>query len=250
MIRKAILSANSRVFSTEIDGVKVVVKKYEKSKKNKWHILLRIFFRLTKHPLLTPTVLSADKNSVLFETGKLKNMFSRGINVPRVLYICDDYFVMSYTGENLTDIIDKEPKRRRELIEKAIIQMALMHNAGFTHGGSQIRNFTELNGEIFSIDFEEVTSDDFRDEMRLRDVMLFIFSLQENNYDPDVAEICALYEKYAKTNIFPSVLELLLKLRWLKAFNMKIFKPWLGQDLKCAIEMVKKAEAVSADNDG
>ena len=66
-----ILKSNPRVFKYDINGETVYVKKREKNKRHLGHILQNIVYKITKNPMLIPTVLSKSENEVLFEAGKI-----------------------------------------------------------------------------------------------------------------------------------------------------------------------------------
>ena len=66
-----VLKLNPRVFKYDINGEIVYVKKREKNKKHFGHILQSIIYKITKNPMLIPTVLSKNENEVLFEIKKI-----------------------------------------------------------------------------------------------------------------------------------------------------------------------------------
>ncbi len=88
---------------------------------------------------------------MFFETARLQKLRCDGIQMPPVLYVCDDYFVMRCTGESLEAVLDRSADDRHTVIAKALSVLCQMHNNGSIHGGSQIRNFTMLDGEVYAI---------------------------------------------------------------------------------------------------
>ncbi len=190
-----ILKSNPRVFKYDINGETVYVKKREKNKRHLGHILQNIVYKITKNPMLIPTVLSKSENEVLFEAGKILKLKNYEINVPDILFSCEDYFVMSDTGKNLKEYIKSHIEKKNYYVEKALGELSELHRKNNAHGGSQIRNFTIKNEKISLIDFEEKIPEKYIDEFKIRDLLVFILSLQKAGFDPDVKKICKIYEE-------------------------------------------------------
>ncbi len=144
-IPKNVLESKNRVLKYKIGDETVYVKKREYNKKHIGHFLQGILYKITRNPMLIPTVLSKNENEVLFEVQKIKELKLNQINVPQILFSNEDYFVMSDTGESLKEYIKFNINKKDLYIEKAVRVLAELHNKNFAHGGSQIRNFTIKN---------------------------------------------------------------------------------------------------------
>ena len=101
-----------RVCSYVIDGNKVYLKKREKQKELR-HILQGILQKITREPMLIPSVLSASENEILFESNKIKELEKQGINVPHILEVTEKYFIMSDTGESLKDYVNDQIEKQK-----------------------------------------------------------------------------------------------------------------------------------------
>ena len=195
-IPSEILDAAPPVFSYDFDGETAYVKKNQKRSRKFGHSVLEFAWRLTGNPLLTPSMLKDDENAARFEATMLETLEKEGIKAPRLLYVCDDYFVMSYVGENLERVFNRaEPKERHALIEKAIRALRALHDKNLAQGGAQIRNFALMDGDVYVFDFEERIPPEHIETFKLRDLLIFIFSLERKGFDPDVKEICRIYDQ-------------------------------------------------------
>ena len=76
-IEKSILEKKPTVFTYIIDNEKVIVKKRTITKEKKIHFFQKLFFCITKNPLLFPTLLDKKTNSVTFETDKLISLYDK-----------------------------------------------------------------------------------------------------------------------------------------------------------------------------
>ena len=101
-----------RVCSYEVDGNTVYVKKREKQKKVR-HIFQEVLQKITREPMLIPSVLSASENEILFESNKIKELEKQGINVPHILEVTEKYFIMSDTGESLKDYVNYQIEKQK-----------------------------------------------------------------------------------------------------------------------------------------
>ncbi len=244
-ISEKILNLNGRVFKYVVDGESVYVKQREKNKKHIGHVLQGLLYKITRNPMLIPTVLSNSENEVVFESEKIKTLQKAGINVPVILFSDENYFVMSDTGESLKEYMKANIKRKDYYIEKAIQVLAELHSKNFAHGGSQIRNFTIKNEIISLIDFEEKIPDKYIKDFQKRDVLIFILSLQKGNFDPNVREICELYSKISlNTNIYNELKSFVLKFKWICFLKSSIFKKIKMKDVRDFIAIIEKFSGI------
>ena len=96
------------------------------------------------------------RNGLEAETQRLLLMQARGYRVPKVLHHAPGVLVLSYEGESLTSKI-READFKEQLVwmDLAAQDLAQFHQAGFVHGGAQLRNLMVQDGVLTRIDFEE-----------------------------------------------------------------------------------------------
>ena len=172
-----IAAINKRVTKIDYDGQVCYVKKRAQCRRNGYHRLQSIVFCLTRNTFFAPTLLGKDGNMALHEAEKLKRVKALGINVPAVLRLTEDYFIMEDCGERLDGAINETDDDYQEYLGSAIQLLARLHKNGECHGGSQIRNFTIKDGQIYMIDFEEYIRSEHFSGIAFRDVVLFLLSV-------------------------------------------------------------------------
>ena len=237
-----VLKSNSRVFKYKVNGENVYVKQREKNKKHLGHTFQEFIYKITKNPMLIPTVLSNNENEVLFEAGKIMKLNDEGLNVPDILYSCEDYFVMSDTGESLKEYMKAHIARKDYYIERALEELGRLHYKNHAHGGSQIRNFTIKDEKISLIDFEEKIPEKYVENFKIRDLLVFILSLQKANFDPDVKKICEIYEEKTSKKAYKELRGFLIKYRWIYFLKSKIFSKIKMKDVRDFIAVIEKID--------
>ena len=242
-IPKNVLESKNRVLKYKVCDETVYIKKREHNKKHIGHLLQGILYKITRNPILIPTVLSKNENEVLFEVQKIKELKLNQVNVPQILFSNEDYFVMSDTGESLKEYIKFNINKKDLYIEKAVRVLAELHNKNFAHGGSQIRNFTIKNEVISLIDFEEKIPSRHIEDFQRRDLLLFILSLEKAGFSPEIKKICEFYEKVSMNKKTYNELEIfLLKFKWLYFLKSPIFKNIKMKDVRDFISVVEKID--------
>ncbi len=237
-----VLKSNPRVFKYDINGKIVYVKKRERNKRHFGHILQNIIYKITKNPMLIPTVLSKNENEVLFETEKMLKLKNDEVNIPDILFSCEDYFVMSDTGESLKEHIKSHIEKKNYYVEKALEELCRLHYKNNAHGGSQIRNFTIKNEKISLIDFEEKIPEKYIEEFKIRDLLVFILSLQKAGFDPDIKKICEIYEEKTSKEVYEDLRKFLVKYKWIYFLNSRIFSKIRMKDVRDFIAVIEKVD--------
>ncbi len=237
-----VLKSNPRVFKYDINGKIVYVKKRERNKRHFGHILQNIIYKITKNPMLIPTVLSKNENEVLFETEKMLKLKNDEVNIPDILFSCEDYFVMSDTGESLKEHIKSHIEKKNYYVEKALEELCRLHYKNNAHGGSQIRNFTIKNEKISLIDFEEKIPEKYIEEFKIRDILVFILSLQKAGFDPDIKKICEIYEEKTSKEVYEDLRKFLVKYKWIYFLNSRIFSKIRMKDVRDFIAVIEKVD--------
>ena len=243
-----------RVCSYVIDGNKVYLKKREKQKELR-HILQGILQKITREPMLIPSVLSASENEILFESNKIKELEKQGINVPHILEVTEKYFIMSDTGESLKDYVNDQIEKQKindkyeqDIFKERYIQRALdtlikLHNTGNAQGGCQIRNFTIKDEVISLIDFEETIPKQHMKTFQKRDFLLLVLSLQRSGFNPDLKKLSDYYMANTEyKTLYSELREFLLKFKWLYFLEWKIFKKIRMKDVRDFLLIIKMAE--------
>ena len=237
-----VLKSNPRVFKYDINGKIVYVKKRERNKRHFGHILQNIIYKITKNPMLIPTVLSKNENEVLFETEKMLKLKNDEVNIPDILFSCEDYFVMSDTGESLKEHIKSHIEKKNYYVEKALEELCRLHYKNNAHGGSQIRNFTIKNEKISLIDFEEKIPEKYIEEFKIRGILVFILSLQKAGFDPDIKKICEIYEEKTSKEVYEDLRKFLVKYKWIYFLNSRIFSKIRMKDVRDFIAVIEKVD--------
>ena len=243
-----------RVCSYVIDGNKVYLKKREKQKELR-HILQGILQKITREPMLIPSVLSASENEILFESNKIKELEKQGINVPHILEVTEKYFIMSDTGESLKNYVNDQIEKQKindkyeqdvfkeGYVQRAIDMLIKLHNTGNAQGGCQIRNFTIKDEVISLIDFEETIPKQHMKTFQKRDFLLLILSLPRSGFNPNIKKLSEYYMKNTEyKTLYSELREFLLKFKWLYFLEWKIFKKIRMKDVRDFLLIIKMVE--------
>ena len=243
-----------RVCSYEIDGNKVYVKKREKQKKLR-HVFQGILQKITREPMLILSVLPASENEVLFESNKIKELEKKGVSVPHILEVTENYFIMSDTGESLKNYVNDQIEKQKikdkyeqdvfkeEYVQRALDTLIKLHNTGNAQGGCQIRNFTIKDEVISLIDFEEVIPTQHMKTFQKRDFLLFVLSLQRSGFNPNIRKLSDYYmDNTEYKTLYSELREFLLKFKWLYFLEWKIFKKIRMKDVRDFLLIIKMVE--------
>lgn len=239
----AVLEKSMPVFPYTIDNVTVWVKK-RRSRENLlgWR-LQRIFYRLTGVLLaLPPDEPPAD--NVVFETGRLRQAADLGFRVPDILYQTGEYFVMASTGQMLEFFIKGGHAKAGLYVEQALRVLRALHDKGLAHGGAQIKNITVRDDEIFFIDFEENIPADGVRLFQLRDLFLFLLSLERSGAVFDLRHLCDVYGGDQSAEVLTWVVKSIRQLRALRFFKSRLFSRFSMGDIRGICRLLDKADKV------
>ena len=96
------------------------------------------------------------QNSLRDEARRLARLKAAGCPVPNVWYQAQQVLVLEYVGQDMPYLIRlATPAGRLQLMTRAAQALASFHQAGFVHGGAQLRNLMVEGDTITRIDFEE-----------------------------------------------------------------------------------------------
>ena len=180
------------VFAFEHGGKRYWLKRGRRTGSNLLH---RAAWQLSGLSLLTPVKRQAPHAALQHESRKLQRLREKGIPVPQVHLVTDDFFVMEDTGQSFRSAIRKGILESSERTYALLFRhLGLLHRSGEYHGGSQLRNFTYREGRVSLIDFEENFSETIPLEtLQFRDLFLLLFSLAKDRHPLDYAAMTELY---------------------------------------------------------
>ncbi|MEA3289754.1 MAG: hypothetical protein U9Q04_06180 [Campylobacterota bacterium] len=229
------------VFSVEFEDQTLWVKKAQKSGSNAFH---HLFYKLIKNRLLIPAQTQSGIESVMFEAHKIKEIKKQFDNVPTVIYSCEEYMVLSDTGINLRALIDKKEKSDDEIktiLYEALKLLTQLHNLGFYHGGSQIKNFTYKDDKISIIDFEEkFSTSEAISDLQFRDLFLFLISIARVDLNIDFKDFITFYIDLTGHEDFKQKFEKVIKdlrfVLWL--LNKEVVLKKMDKDTKSVYKLL------------
>ena len=146
----------------DIDGVTCVIKRRQASVLQGLSYAVRyvrasvlaVGCRLFLGEFPSPTVLL--QNGLAYEAERLRGMDAAGLRVPAIWAQAPGMLALEYVGVDIPGVLRKADPQTREQLARTIAQdLAAFHQAGFWHGGAQVRNLIWQEGEIWRIDFEE-----------------------------------------------------------------------------------------------
>lgn len=224
---------------------KYYLKQNNERKLHTGHRLQKLLYKITKNPIVYPTVPSSKVNLILFESNILEKMAKSGLNVPKVVYKTKNYYVMEDTGKNFVEIIEESNDKEKvnTLVKKALESLVELHKKGFAKGGSQLRNFTLKDNKVYMIDFEEEIEEKYVKELQIRDVILFLLSLEKYKVDYNLEEILDYYEKISKNvTTKTEIKKFFHSRRWIRFLNSKIFNKIRMNDVRDFLKLLEKCE--------
>ncbi|WP_252981498.1 RIO1 family regulatory kinase/ATPase domain-containing protein [Aliarcobacter butzleri] len=200
--KKEALLNKSEIFDFNFEGKKYWLKRARATKPNK---IQKFFYKIFSFELLIPSLEKSPEDALTFETAKIEKLKKIGINVPNIVYMNEDFFVLEDCGDSVNSYLRTKNITQDKFyyfIEKLLIELSKIHNCGQFHGGTQLRNFTYKDEKVFVIDFEESFDSNISLEtLQFRDFLLFILSfikIKEINFEIDYNYIINKYIEYSK----------------------------------------------------
>lgn len=230
----------SSVFRHEIAGVPVWVKQARRLENPLGRWIQKALYGATGLLLLTPPG-EIPGNRIRFEAETMRRMAGIGVPVPTVLHLEDDYFVMSDCGPNLVQSLRRDPAGIESWLEQALRVLRSLHASGQAHGGAQIKNFTVLDGVVHCIDFEEGIPAGRLDDFQLRDLFLFLLSMEREKLDPDLPGMCRVYAGDEWREIWRRLRNALKQLRLVRLSEWSLLNRLSMRDIRCLSRLVAKA---------
>ncbi len=232
------------VFVHQIGDEQVFVKQKRRFGKNPLgHVAQHMLYWLTRNVLTLPPAWPTG-NSVDFETGTLRHLAALQVKVPEILHQEPDYFVMSNAGVTLEEYLLKHPDQRDVMIDRVAEALAEFHRLGTAHGGAQVKNITVKNEAIYFIDFETSIPANRLKEFQLRDVFLFILSLERHGHDPDLRRICERYDGGPNGPTLAGIKKSLLGFQIVCLLDNPLLDRLSMRDVRSLVSLVRKAKAL------
>lgn len=238
----------SRTISGTFEGRKIWIKRPVPPKSRIWHSLQRLIAFMCGKQILRATVSRGGSRSLYLEAERLRAFKGTGFCVPDVLAIHDDMLILGDAGEQLRSLIDdkKDMADRKDLLAKAILNLAALHKAGLAHGRPYIRDMVWTGEQVGFLDLEEnpvIVMDPA--VAQARDVWIFLgaasrYARDKNNklsYDKTLIQ--DLYKQYNMATGKDVERELKRFVRFLSPllplFEAKKLWPVIGTDARQAV---------------
>ncbi len=248
-ILQKINSIKKDIFCVEFEAKKYWVKRARATKPSKIH---QFFYAFLPFELLIVGEYKTPKDALAHEVKKMQKLRYLGINIPTIIYNCEDFFVLNHTGENLHELFkngDLSDEEFYVLVNKSLEMLARLHSLNLYHGGAQSRNFTFKNDEVFMIDFEESFSKNIsKENLKFRDFLLYLLSFTKiKNRKIDYGYIINFYISLTDDKIIMNKLaklsRLLKPLLFLSKFNL--INQYLGKDVKNFIVLLEQLKILT-----
>ncbi len=235
------LARRRDVFAAHFQGRIVWVKKRRPPENPHLLLLQRITYALTGLLLALPPG-PRPGNNIAWEAARLKEAGELGVPVPAVLHLGERYCLLEHVGRPLCEHVAAHPEEREALVARAAAELRRMHDLGLAHGGAQVKNITVLDGKIFFIDLEENIPPNLLERFQLRDLFLFLLSLEQTGNDPDLRRVCAAYGGDGAEAVLARMIGAIRQLRAARVFQSRLFARWRLRDIRSVCALVDKAD--------
>ena len=178
------------------------------------------------------------RNGLQEEGDRLARLYRSGCHVPAILYREPGVLVLEYVGEGVPFLVRRSaPAGRMKWMQRVAQDLSQLHQAGYVHGGAQLRNLMCLNGRITRVDFEENIGEALSLALgQAYDVYQMLSSLaglRGHEFTPHERQILCdrLLEEYLQANPDPQIRSELVRMG--RAFGkIKKYAGWLMSPLK------------------
>lgn len=237
LAKKEYLLNDNEIFSFNYKDEKYWLKKARVTAPNK---IQKFFYKFLPFELLIPPLVKDRKEALEFETSKIERFRKFEINVPKIPYKNEDFFVLKDSGVSVNSLLRDENISKEKFyyyVDKLLIELSKIHNINEFHGGSQTRNFTYKDEKVFVIDFEESFSSNVDiKSLQYRDFLLFILSfikIKEPKFEVDYEYILNKYEELTSSKeIIQRLKKFSKKLGFFIWFSeLSLIKKRLGSDV-------------------
>ncbi|WP_026803853.1 hypothetical protein [Aliarcobacter lanthieri] len=239
LAKKEFENSDKEIFPFIFEEKQYWLKKARATKPNK---IQKFFYKFFPFELLIPSLYKTPKEALEFESSKLKEFKTLGINVPNIVYKCEDFFVLEDSGESVYVFLRNIEKEIKEeefyyFVNLMVIELSKIHNLRQFHGGSQMRNFTLKDKKVFILDFEESFYNNIDIKtLQYRDFLLFLLSFtkfKKLTFEIDYLKIIKQYNELSKNQDFiPKLKQIRQRLLFIiKIIDLPFIKKFLGSDV-------------------
>ena len=134
------------------------IKQSEAAQYRIWHFVGKIAAKLSRNPLLTPTLETSGAKALKAEVARLRRLASLGVSVPDVVAEGSGWIMLKDIGRPLSDWLRDAYVSRQDkckIVLQASKQLALLHSQGLWHGRPALKDMA-YDGQSFGLlDFEE-----------------------------------------------------------------------------------------------
>ncbi len=239
-------SARRRVFTLDVDGKHYFVKKQLAGKARYGPLVQRVAYAVTGNMLLAPTTFADPGASLAYEKEKLERLLAAHIPVPKIVHSDPRYLVLEDVGAVMHKAVSQKPDRADEYLVRAVVALANLHQAGFAHGGAQLKNFTLKDDKVYLIDFEERVEQYPIEEMQLRDVFVFLTYVGRLGVTVNYDDIITRYETVRGVLVRERLAKSMRPLRWITILNAPVFDRFQLHDMKAFAALVDHLKAVES----
>lgn len=233
--RAAVIDDN--IFALDWRGARYWVKLAGPTRRTLWHRLGALAGRLSRNPLLRPTLSPGGRAAIRGELIRLEKVRQKGAPVPRPVASTEDWFAMPDCGATLQSLFKKKrlpPQQQQAVMLQAVTVIAELHRQGGWHGRPALKDMLWDGDAIWLVDFEE----DPAAQLSARDCMVrdcFVLMHGLLRFIPaQGAQATALWRCYcriAPAEVSTAVLAQAKRMNWLY-YLTGLLRPVAGFDVR------------------
>ncbi|MDX9961013.1 MAG: hypothetical protein RBS32_06055, partial [Aliarcobacter sp.] len=128
LAKKEYLLNDNEIFSFNYKDEKYWLKKARETAPNK---IQKFFYKFLPFELLIPPLVKNKKEALKFETSKIEKFEELGINVPKISYKCENFFVLEDSGISVNTLLrDKNISKEKFYfyVDKLLVELSKIHN--------------------------------------------------------------------------------------------------------------------------
>ncbi|WP_298625352.1 hypothetical protein [uncultured Legionella sp.] len=146
-----------RVFSIDCDGKKYIIKQQQPPRAKISYKILTGLSKLFFTPVLQGIHIPGKKLTQDMEIKRLTALRNAGVNVPEILYECEDYVVLSHLGDtNFEELLKKTGQHTAQYHWERVLNGILQtHKQGTYLSQAFMRNIIHIEDNIAFVDFED-----------------------------------------------------------------------------------------------
>ncbi len=179
LIEAELAKRPNRVVALQLPRVgDVFIKRMEPARGKMGYTVLGVVSRLLRQPMLRPVYAPGGAEAQRIEVRRLNTLRQSGVNVPKVLHVTADWFVMTSVGQkSLEACMSEFPDQTVDYFADAAQNIAQLHHKGQNLSQAFVRNITCQDSVIGFIDFEDDPAADLGLTLaQARDWLLFAHS--------------------------------------------------------------------------